>query len=575
MADPVVYDIRTYPPSDRALGKVRWARSRIDGLMQDGHTWIVRDDTDDADGVYYVVHPTDKDNQDKQNWRRIVHMEDMDEDTTHRERLLQVLAKEFHNIPPSLGYLRWFSLLNRKYVGIPRSLVKSFLERQEDHQIFRRIFRPSFSVSTPLASTPGERWHCDVAKMTHKSNHYEFILVFIDYISKYVFTYPMARENAATISAKVTQWLTDLKALAPHIKPKTLVSDNGPGFVPLKDTIPTGDDGKPLVTHIRIAPNRPQANGIVERVIQTLKGYLTSTTQRCATARFDTAAERDACIADGGTMTQRSCLSAGCWGTYLPEVTNIINTTWHRMLKGYTPREVLLSGPAVYTPIVKQLEEYMSRRTRSSMHNVLQLEEGDKVRLSLRITGSAYDKTKFKQHTRKGYLQNWEPGLPYTVRRRIGNFYELREIPGKRFDRNDLLLIPNDGYEDREIEDGKEPTEEDPRGGDDDDDPEDAVSKANRVYRELLDVIPEDDTWGRLRDRVDLDESKEEEDEEKDEEEEEKRGDPEQVHSQPRGRSRQASRPKRTTPPLSRTENPYRNETAKRHSHDPDRFKKV
>jgi len=39
----------------------------------------------------------------------------------------EVLLSEYHNVPPSIGYLSWFALLSAKYVGLRRKAVAQFL----------------------------------------------------------------------------------------------------------------------------------------------------------------------------------------------------------------------------------------------------------------------------------------------------------------------------------------------------------------------------------------------------------------------------------------------------------------
>ena len=39
----------------------------------------------------------------------------------------EVLLSEYHNVPPSIGYLSWFALLNPKYVGLRRKDVAHLL----------------------------------------------------------------------------------------------------------------------------------------------------------------------------------------------------------------------------------------------------------------------------------------------------------------------------------------------------------------------------------------------------------------------------------------------------------------
>ncbi len=372
----------------------------------------------------------------------VIAWQDYDEDEwaqRHAQRISLTLAREFRNIPPSTGYLRWSHFLRRRYVGISRQTVKTFLDRQEDHQLFRRLYRPSVTYFRLAADTPGHRWHCDVAVMPRSRSNRRHILVIVDYFSKYVVTYDMPDESGRTIARQLEQWIAHVNDLI-QTAPSVLVTDNGPGFI---DSIFV----KPLleqhnIEHVRIRAGRPQGNGLAERTIQTLKGYLTSACERCKYSCVDRECMRECRVS--GRMVDVACMNLGCWPQYLPKVTDFMNHAFHRMLKNYTPHEVLTGDADIIGKVKDSIQASLHSKTSTLTQSLLV--EGDRVRLSLRVAGDGSTKNLFKNNLRKGYLHNWLGGPPLTIKSRKGNFYTVREEPyaKQRFDRNDLLKVPDD-----------------------------------------------------------------------------------------------------------------------------------
>ena len=82
-------------PSERTLSHMRWTEQRLRATP-----WVTW-----QEGLPYV------------GTRRLVLPETAEE----------VLLSEYHNVPPSIGYLSWFALLSAKYVGLRRKDVAHFL----------------------------------------------------------------------------------------------------------------------------------------------------------------------------------------------------------------------------------------------------------------------------------------------------------------------------------------------------------------------------------------------------------------------------------------------------------------
>lgn len=115
-------------------------------------------------------------------------------------------------------------------------------------------------LQTPLPSRPWERIAADLCEL-NGSNY----LVVIDYYSRYI----EVQRLTSTTSPNV---IAALKAMfSRHGIPSVFVSDNGPQFV--------SKDMKEFATscnfqQVTSSPHYPQANGLAERAVKTVKGLL-------------------------------------------------------------------------------------------------------------------------------------------------------------------------------------------------------------------------------------------------------------------------------------------------------------
>ena len=77
------------------------------------------------------------------------------------DRLLDVMQKEFKQLPPSFGIRKFHSFLSRKYIGIRQSDVKNFLRHNEEHS--KHSHRRNISkVQVSISSAPYKIFMIDV-----------------------------------------------------------------------------------------------------------------------------------------------------------------------------------------------------------------------------------------------------------------------------------------------------------------------------------------------------------------------------------------------------------------------------
>jgi transposase InsO family protein len=330
------------------------------------------------------------------------------------EDAISVIAREYEsgNVPPSTGYLRFYSYLQTKYWNLRREMIMYWLANAEARQLYRRLHRPS-TTRAIVAKGPGIRISSDVKYLpvAYKGSRklIGFVVV-IDNYSKFVKAYPVTGESAEELQRVFTAYFDEIgQEHASRVK--LCQTDNGPGFTSEEFAAFMAERGIKLVQG---RPYHPSSNGAAERAVQTLAGVLTSMGE----------------TKDGKSNT---------WPRYLEPATEYINNSYSRILKGKTPREVFegTKDPEVD----ERLEREAATRRNTAIYD--ELKPGDFVRVSLRVDGDSKLKGAIKQGTRKGYLQQWSEERVWTVKRRFGNSYELEERPGKRFDRTDLLKVPS------------------------------------------------------------------------------------------------------------------------------------
>jgi hypothetical protein len=230
--------------SNQSLNQVLWTKDKIKELRRD-YTGIT-----EKDGKYYVGD------------REII---------LSNQDVTLILKEEFKAIPPSTGYLRWYSLLIKDYVGLRRKDVIDFLKDQSLKQRYAGLKKPS-GTKTTVPKSPGAKWQVDFAIMGDewKNENFRQIFTAVDTYSKYLYAIPLKKQDG-------DYQVRGLEALLDHLssigapKPRVISSDNGFNNEEFRAALE-----KHNIKAVFARSYNPQANGAIERANRTLKQALTS-----------------------------------------------------------------------------------------------------------------------------------------------------------------------------------------------------------------------------------------------------------------------------------------------------------
>lgn len=336
-----------------------------------------------------------------------------------KDQVQDVLKSEWRKVPPSVGYLRWYSVIARKYIGISRPTLQAFLNNAEGRQLFRER-RNVVASRAIVVKKPGRVWAADISFPGGKSSESRYrgkktvgLLTVIDTHSKLVWASPVSSLDMVEMVRMFEKFLDSLGDKAARVR--VIRTDNGFGD---EFTAWCREKG---ITHTRTQAWRPQSNGLVERAQRTINSMLMSQ----AIYRLG---------------------SKKRWPELVEQMVDLINNSWSRVLNA-KPREVF-DGQDGDPEVVARLEREGKKRKWSSLYDQA-LEPGDWVRVSLRASGPSAIKGKIKQGNYKGYLQQFssdettrvgEDAIRQVKRRIRPELYELTD--GSKFDRADLLKVP-------------------------------------------------------------------------------------------------------------------------------------
>ena len=117
---------------------------------------------------------------------------------------------------------------------------------------------PAPMLSYPIPQKPWERVHIDTLELPMSENGYKYLLVIIDYFSRYAIIKSMKCKNAESIAKILLE-----EVICPFTTPTTLISDNGSEF---NNSILVELCKLFNIKKVNIHVYKPESNGVVERL---------------------------------------------------------------------------------------------------------------------------------------------------------------------------------------------------------------------------------------------------------------------------------------------------------------------
>ena len=139
----------------------------------------------------------------------------------------------------------------------------------------RRAGRPKKPPMTPIpVGGPFDRVGIDILQMPKSGRQYQYVLVVIDYLTKWVEAYPLRDQTALTIAKTLAE-----KFLPVHGVPKELLSDRGANFL---SRLMAEFYQLTGISKINTTAYHPQTDGLTERFNRTLLDMTAKSIQRAS-----------------------------------------------------------------------------------------------------------------------------------------------------------------------------------------------------------------------------------------------------------------------------------------------------
>ena len=345
---------------NRQRGKYKYTRANIEAAIK---SWPNNDDPKwkglslaSIDGHVYLI--------DKKR-RKLVAQEDV-------ERIINQIFEE-----TPMGRDSLFNRISSEYIGVSKLKVQDYLARREEWT--RRRKRNTKGIQKPLFfSKPFERFQVDLTMLGKpdgpipRANHgYKYIIVVIDWFSKFVVARPMKSKSAINTSRVMYEILHSLPRL-----PNSVQSDNGSEFgKEFTDMLRSHG-----IIHIKSRPYSPTSQGLVERFNDTMKTRL-------------------------GTLMNMNHTKQ--WVQYLDQVIDSYNSTKHSVT-GYTPYEVM-NNPDIRMRVSKKLSDNaIGMESDDPISSRLpKIRIGDYVRIALQYETPSINRTqkRYKRATKYNWSQ--------------------------------------------------------------------------------------------------------------------------------------------------------------------------
>jgi transposase InsO family protein len=334
------------------------------------------------------------------------------------------------SISAGCGIVSFYQKVLQRYLGIKRTDVKEFLEKQTTHQLTKKQPRPT--NKPVIGEYPNHRWEADLIDLaTYVGYNFrkKYIMTVIDCFSKKVFAVPLSMKTPTHIIRGLEKIHAEQSG---GIYPIILQTDNGGEFLgEMKAWCVTNN-----IKQVFTATHTPQSNGLVENFNLHLRKMI-----------------REGFVRNNNLN----------WTRELPNYLEARNTTKHTRIK-FTPAQVWTATreplatrrniPSYGNDILtqKQIQQRVKQRTVSNAKKTLEkyndekFTVGDRVRIKLAAIDTRVRK-EIKAGNEKLITVKYTPEVydvikiynpkPNTLQKpQYGTNYS-----GKRFWANELLKV--------------------------------------------------------------------------------------------------------------------------------------
>lgn len=181
------------------------------------------------------------------------------------ERIKEIIEKE--HSASHFGIVKMTSIINQKYYGVPKEAIVSYVNSCESCLNFVPL-RTIDDMNFVQITQKYDRYVIDCVDLRRYEAHnqgYSWILNIVDSFSKFLWSYKLKTKSAK----EVADALED--CFMRYGPPVTIQSDNGKEF---KNNILSALCLSMNIRIIHGRPRNPKAQGMVERVNQTIKRWL-------------------------------------------------------------------------------------------------------------------------------------------------------------------------------------------------------------------------------------------------------------------------------------------------------------
>ncbi len=175
---------------------------------------------------------------------------------------------EFYSEFPA-GRDKLFDLIKQKYYGISRRDVAAFLQRNTTHQQYQIPKRPK--VVKPIITTrPFSHVEIDTGDINYITPTEFKLCIIQDHFTKYMQCYLIPDKHAKYTTKSLEKYIKHIKRNF-NGKIGLLHSDNGKEFLGEFQALCEEEE----IKHITGYSYKPSTQGLIERAMKTIKGYIT------------------------------------------------------------------------------------------------------------------------------------------------------------------------------------------------------------------------------------------------------------------------------------------------------------